>query len=107
MIRIVDNKKVEMTDDEWRMYEKICQFYTKAHFNGADLFQGLFETDGQGYIVFINPPQKQSSFEVLFFLFSLMVQQQTRLNNKRYDDKIAEIDAWFAEAKAKYNAKET
>ena len=55
-IRIVTNKKVEMTEDEWTMYNKIVKSYTTATNKGEDLFNDLFETDNNGIIVFLRPP---------------------------------------------------
>lgn len=74
MLRIVDNKRLDMTNDEFDLYQKICNSYPK----GKELFRGLFESDGEGVIIYLVPPQKQFSMEVVIFLQNLMVQQNLR-----------------------------
>ena len=86
-VRVINNKRVEMTDDEWVMYEKIVKSYTTATNKGEDLFIDLFETDPNGIIVFLRPPSKfRTSFEVFLFLMSLMQHQHLRLMHKQVDD---------------------
>lgn len=86
-IKIIDNKKVEMTEDEWAMYDKIVKSYTTATNKGEDLFKDLFETDGNGIIMFLKPPSKfRTSFEIFLFLMSLMQHQHLRLMHQRIDD---------------------
>lgn len=78
--KIIDNKKVEMTQDEWAMYEKIVKSYTTLTNKGEDLFIDLFEVDQNGIIIFLKPPSKrQTSFEVFLFLMSLFQHQHLRL----------------------------
>lgn len=104
MIRIIDNKKVEMTNDEWNMYEKICQSYTTTTNKGQDLFIDLFETDDNGIITFLKPPSKRhTSFEVFLFLMSLFQHQHLRIMYSRVDemavqlkDKLSELDKKLA-----------
>ncbi len=91
-IKIVDNKKVEMTDDEWSMYQKIVKSYTSLTNKGEDLFIDLFETNDDGIIIFLKPPSKrQTSLEVFLFLMSLMQHQHLRLMHKQVDDAVAEM----------------
>jgi|SRR5579885_738923 hypothetical protein len=91
-IRVVDNKKVEMTEDEWSMYQKIVRSYTTPTNKGEDLFIDLFETNDEGTILFLKPPSKrQTSFEVFLFLMSLMQHQHLRLMYKRVDEAIAQL----------------
>lgn len=86
-IRVVDNKKLDMTDDEWNMYSKIVQSYTTVTNKGEDLFMDLFETDSNGTIIFLKPPSKrQTSFEVFLFLMSLFQHQHLRLMHHQIDD---------------------
>lgn len=87
MIRVVDNKRLDMTDDEWVMYEKIVKSYTNLTNKGEDLFQNLFETDDNGIIIFLRPPHtRQTSLEVFLFLVSLFQHQHLRLLYKQVDD---------------------
>lgn len=50
--RIIDNKKVEMTEDEWSLYQKIVKSYNSITNKGEDLFIDLFEVDDNGIIIF-------------------------------------------------------
>lgn len=91
-LRIIDNKKVEVTEDEWNMYQKIVQSYTTATNKGEDLFIDLFETDANGTIIFLKPPSKfRTSFEVFLFLMSLMQHQHLRLMRQQVDELTAEV----------------
>jgi hypothetical protein len=91
-IRIIDSKKVEITDDEWTMYQNIVKSYTTLTNKGEDLFIDLFESDDQGIIMFLKPPSKrQTSFEVFLFLMALMQHQHLRLMHKQIDDACAQL----------------
>lgn len=91
-IKIVDNKKVEMTDSEWTMYQKIVKSYTTNFNKGEDLFIDLFETNEEGIIIFLKPPSKrQTSLEVFLFLMALMQHQHLRLMHQQVDDAVTEM----------------
>jgi hypothetical protein len=91
-IKVIDNKKVEMTDDEWTMYQKIVKSYTDLTGKGEDLFIGLFETDEQGTIIFLRPPSKRrTSLEVFLFLMALMQHQHLRLMHQQIDEAVDAI----------------
>lgn len=91
-VRVVDNKRLEMTGDEWTMYQQIVKSYTTQTNRGEDLFVDLFEVDNDGIIIFLKPPSKrQSTMEVFLFLMSLMQHQHLRLMRKQVDDAIAEL----------------
>ena len=82
-IKVVDNKKLDMTDDEWNLYQKIVKSYTTATNKGEDLFIDLFETDQEGIIIFLKPPsRRQSTLEVFLFLMALFQHQHLRLMHK-------------------------
>ncbi len=106
--RIIDNKKVEMTEDEWSMYQKIVKSYNSITNKGEDLFIDLFEVDENGIIVFLKPPSKrQTSFEIFLFLMALQQQQHIRImyahvtdicdqmkkKMREIDDKLSKISA--------------
>jgi hypothetical protein len=96
MIKIIDNKKVEMTNDEWTMYEKIVKSYTTTTNKGEDLFIDLFETDDSGVIIFLKPPTKrQTSFEVFLFLMAIMQHQHLRSLHQQVDDLCAQLKEKF------------
>jgi len=91
-IRVVDNKKLEMTEDEWNMYQKICKSYTTLSNKGEDYFIDLFETNEKGIIIFLKPPSKrQTSLEVFLFLMSLMQHQHLRLISDQAQELFTEI----------------
>ena len=91
-IRVVNNKKVEMTEDEWERYNKIVQSYTDITGKGEDLFMDLFETNEEGIILMLNPPTKRrNSLEVFLFLMALMQQQHLRLMYQLVGDAIADL----------------
>lgn len=92
-ISIVDHKKVWMTQDEYRLYEEICKGYDRPNFQGKDLFQGHFESNDDGIITFVLPPQKKySSMEVFTFLISLQVNQQLRLAREQVESLVREAE---------------
>jgi hypothetical protein len=83
-IRIVCNKKLDMTDDEFKMYENIIRSYTSSNVKGEDLFIDLFESNNEGIITFLIPPSKrQTSLEIFLFLMSL---QQHQLLRKMFNE---------------------
>jgi hypothetical protein len=91
-LQIIDNKKLDMTSDEWVMYQKIVKSYTSLTNRGEDLFIDLFESDDNGIIMFLKPPSKrQTSLEVFLFLMSLMQHQHLRLMQKQVDDLCVQV----------------
>lgn len=105
-IRVVDNKRLDMTDDEWAMYQKIVKSYTSLTNKGEDLFQDLFETNDSGIIIFLKPPSKrQTSFEVFLFLMALFQHQHLRLMYKSIDDMRDQFNAKMKELDEKTSDK--
>ncbi len=49
--RIISYKKVDMTEDEYNEYLRICKSYDTPFFKGEELFKGLFEANDDGTIV--------------------------------------------------------
>ncbi|MCZ2224494.1 MAG: hypothetical protein LC122_12795 [Chitinophagales bacterium] len=85
MIRIIDNKKIDLTNHEWEIYLKICDSYKQ--YGGEQLFDNLFETDENGIIMYLIPPsKKQTSLEIFLFLVSVFNHQHVRLMYKQMDD---------------------
>ena len=86
MIRIIDNKKIDLTESEFQLYQEICKAYDTTTFQGKDLFKGLFETNDDGLIVFLKPSNKPyASMEVFLFLVSIMVHQHLRQSTQQFD----------------------
>ena len=93
-MHIIDNKKIEMTDSEWTMYQKIVQSYTSQNNKGEDYFIDLFETNDDGIITFLKPPsRRQTSLEVFLFLMSLMSHQHLRLMHNEVSDVVSQMKA--------------
>lgn len=86
MIRIIDNKKVEMTNDEWNMYQDICKSYDRPNFSGKDLFKDLFEVDDRGILLMLRPPKTYTSMEVFMFIMALMQNQHLRLMHQQVNE---------------------
>jgi len=86
-LRIVCNKRLDMSEDEWAMYQKIVKSYTTTTNKGEDLFIDLFETDERGIITFLRPPSaRRTTLEVFLFLMALMTHQHLRLMQEQVDD---------------------
>ena len=115
MFKAIDNKKVNMTTEEYNEYIQICRSYDRPSFKGEELFKNLFETNDDGMIVYIKSlGNKQISLEVLFFITNLMQNQWLRAMASRanetfracrekFDEKIAELDLKIAELDKKAN----
>jgi hypothetical protein len=112
-IKIIDNKKVDMTQDEFDLYYSICRSYDRPNFKGEDLFKDLFESDDLGRIIFLKPPStRHTSMEVFLFISILMQQQHIRsmqfqVSNmcKMMKEKIDEVEALKASLKEKIETK--
>jgi hypothetical protein len=93
-IHIIDNKRIDLTNDEWNLYQQIVARYTTPPYQkGEDLFIGLFETNEQGLIIFLRPPtMRHTSFEILMFLQNTLINQNLRLSHSRVDDLCARLE---------------
>ena len=94
MNKVIGNKRIEITPDEFAMYEQICAGYP----DGKSLFQGLFETNDQGIITCLIPPKKRFAMDVVIFLQNLLVHQHMRLIYKEHDEAIKELKALATQA---------
>src|ERR1700722_6821908 len=111
-IKIIDNKKVEMTETEISMYQDICRSYDRPNFKGEDLFKDLFETDELGRIVYLKPPStRHPRMEVFLFVGILMQHQHIRsmhfqVSNmcKQMQEKMNELDALMSSVKKEKEA---
>lgn len=83
MIRAVDNKPLDMSDDEYGYFMALV-----AEF-GLPIFRNLFETDeASGFITLVKPPISNNvPLGVIFFLFNLMLNQRVR----EYEELIKQI----------------
>ena len=102
MLRIIDNKKINLTDSEFNLYTQIVKAYTTSKFKGEDLFKDLFETDENGTIIFLKPPKTtHSTMEVFLSVTSVMVHQHLRISATASDLMIAEAKECLNEIKVK------
>lgn len=94
MIRIIDNKRIDLTNSEWDLYNKICKSYDieMRGIQGKDLFSELFETDKGGTIIFLKPPTKLTSMEVYMFLVGIMIHQHLGISCNHVDNLIKKMD---------------
>lgn len=86
MFRIINNKRIDLTEDEWRLYQEICKSYDRPNFKGSDLFAELFETDAKGIITYLRPPTRFTSMEVFLFMMSIFMHQHVREMYHQVDD---------------------
>jgi hypothetical protein len=104
-MRIIDNKKIAMTNEEFVFYQEICKGYDRPNFKGVDLFQDHFEVNEDGIIIFVKPPHKKySSMEVFTFLISLMVNQHLRVSQDQVQTLVEEAKQKFIEQLSEIDA---
>ena len=91
---IIDNKKVDLTDDEYKMYKNIVESYTIPPYQkGEDFFVDLFEVDENGIIVFLKPPsQRQVSLEIFLFCMSIQSHQHMRRMEKQVSEMCQRVE---------------
>lgn len=100
-LRIIDNKRVDLTDSEFQLYQEICKAYNTPNRKGEDYFKELFETDKNGIIIFLKPPTKAySSMECYMFLVNVMIHQHLGSACERSDSVIKEAKSVIAEMRA-------
>ena len=105
-IRIIDNKRVDLTEEEYLQYQKIVKSYNSPTNRGEDLFIDLFETNQDGVIVMLKPPSKyRTSFEIFLFLMSIQQQQHIRVMYSHIDDMANQIKSKIGEIDQKLSAK--
>lgn len=97
MLRIINNKRIDLTQEEFELYEKLCKTYSRDHFDGKDLFNDLFETDKDGMIVFLRPPSSTFSMEIVIFLQNIMTHQHLRKIYKEHDEALSELKSLLNE----------
>ena len=73
MIRAVNNKRLDLSNEEYSYYLKLVESF------GAEEFSGLFETNKNGQIISITPPvERKISLGVMFFTLNVMMNQRLR-----------------------------
>ncbi len=73
MIKIIANRDIELSKDEWEYYQEIEKTF------GDKAFVGMFETNKEGYITMVRPPLgKPTSMILIFFLLNVQFNQRLR-----------------------------
>lgn len=87
MIRVIDYKPLELTDEEFEYYSQIT-----AEF-GMDVFKDSFEVDDKdnspyyGFITLVKPTmKKQLPLGAIFFLFNVQMNQRIREFEKMIEE---------------------
>jgi hypothetical protein len=99
-IKIIDNKKLAMTSEEYKYYQDICKSYNQGAFHGEDLFKGLFESNDKGIITFLRPPTSSySSMECYLYIVSIYNHQHMRIIYEQCQSLMNEVRAELAKVR--------
>lgn len=89
MIRAIDNKPLELSNDEFEYYMLLVNAF------GTNVFQDTFETNEEpsniqhGWITLVKPPlNKNLPMGVIFFLFNVMLNQRAR----KFDEVLLKLE---------------
>ena len=86
--RIIDYKRVDITDEEYSYYQQIVNEFSDGVYSGSEQFRDTFEVDNDGLIYLIKPPLKKATpWVVIVFLQNLMINQRLR----KIEDLVLEI----------------
>ena len=85
MIRAIGNKPLYLADHEFSYANDL-----RLEF-GDDVFNGIFESDNDGMVLFISPsPSKNTPMAVVFFMLNVMMNQKL-MSIDSFSEKINEI----------------
>jgi len=101
-LRIIANRRIELTDDEWKYYQEICKHYT----GGKELFNDLFESDESGLIRFLRPPVGKFTWEIVLFLQNIMVHQYVRKMYREHQEVLKELKEELDKIRSKVEPKQ-
>lgn len=78
-MKVIDHKKIDITDEEYEYYKEIVKHFTTENNNGTEYFHDLFDVDDAGFITMIRPSLTSPvPWAVLFFLQQVMIAQRLR-----------------------------
>lgn len=89
MFKVIDYKKVDMSDDEYSYYKHLIKIFSDKDINGDVYFKNLFDVDKSGLITLIKT-EKSVPWAILFFMQQLMLSQRLRSI-----DKVSEVLSKF------------
>ncbi len=73
MIKIIANRDIELSNEEWEYYLKLEEAF------GKNALMDMFETNKQGHILMVKPPIKNPTALILiFFLLNVQFNQKLR-----------------------------
>lgn len=91
MIRAIDNRPLDLTDDEFEYYLQIMKEFNYV----SNVFQDTFEVDendqsaAYGHITLVKPPLNRNlPMGVVFFLFNIMLNQRIR----KFEEMMSKIE---------------
>jgi hypothetical protein len=98
MIKVIANREVELSKDEWDYYQTIESAF------GKNAMMGMFETDKRGQITIVKPPVSSPTSQILIF-FLLNVQMNQKLRHltdglrsfKDLEDRVAKLETKMKE----------
>tara|TARA_Y100000034_G_C6858373_1_gene390357 strand:+ start:1000 stop:1287 length:288 start_codon:yes stop_codon:yes gene_type:complete len=81
MIKAVGNIRLDLSSEEYELYNKIIEIVDKTEFNSA------FSTNNNGIIQCVFPPlNKDISMLVIYFLLNVMLNQRLRAVDSFIDE---------------------
>lgn len=74
--RIIDNKPILLTDDEFNLHKQISRSLDNQTLKGEEFFAQWFESSPDGLIIFLHPPtDKPVSIQVFMWYLSVVIHQ--------------------------------
>lgn len=106
-MKVIDYKKVNMTDAEFSYYKQLVNKFTEKENNvsGEYFFKDTFNTDSDGNIILIKT-EKSVPWAVLFFLQQLMINQRMRMNDKLIEKNVRLLEQ-LEDLKARFDNQES
>jgi hypothetical protein len=88
MIKAIDNKRVDINDEEYAYYKKLIAAF------GEDELKDLFQSDAHGMITAVTPAtNRPTALLLVFFFLNLMLNQRLRRMETQYEARLSELEA--------------
>ena len=99
MHKVIDYKKVDISNDEYDYYKHLVEIFSDKEKNikGSIYFKDLFDVDKNGLITLIKT-EKSVPWAILFFVQQLMVSQRLRFVDdinkalKKFDRRLKKLE---------------
>jgi len=99
MHKVIDYKKVDMSNDEYNYYKHLVEAFSDKDKNikGSIYFKDLFDVDKNGLITLIKT-EKSVPWAILFFVQQLMISQRLRFVDdinkalKKFDKRLKKLE---------------